>query len=168
MDLYSEMESEMGLLRIAYNTKGITMVCPANSSGTEFENVYRRRFGARIRKGKLPDAFRRALAQAIAGRSFDPVPLDLSGLTDFQRKVLKILQRVPRGKVRTYSWLARRAGRPGAARAAGNAMALNPIPFLIPCHRIVPAAGGIGKYGLGSAIKRILLEREGVDPNLLR
>jgi methylated-DNA-[protein]-cysteine S-methyltransferase len=70
--------------------------------------------------------------------------------------------------VRTYSWLARQAGRPGAARAVGNAMALNPIPFLIPCNGIVPASGCIDKYGLGTAIKRKLLEREGVNLNLLK
>jgi methylated-DNA-[protein]-cysteine S-methyltransferase len=69
--------------------------------------------------------------------------------------------------VQTYAWLARKAGRPRAARAVGNTMARNPIPILIPCHRVVPAAGGIGNYGLGAAVKRALLKREGVAVHLL-
>jgi methylated-DNA-[protein]-cysteine S-methyltransferase len=105
--------------------------------------------------------------EAAAGRAFNPVPLDLSSFSAFQQKVLKILQQVPRGEVRTYGWLARKAGRPKAARAVGNAMASNPIPFLIPCHRVVPAAGGVGNYGLGSRLKRELLQREGVDVDQL-
>ncbi len=167
MDAYSELKSKIGKLRVAFNKEGITMICPARGSRKEFESVYRERFGTRVCIRDLPKSFSRAVTEAVAGRSFDPVPLALGGVTAFQRRVLKILQKVPRGQVRTYSWLARKAGRPGAARAVGNAMALNPIPFLIPCHRIVPAAGGVGNYGLGSALKRELLEREGVNLDLL-
>jgi methylated-DNA-[protein]-cysteine S-methyltransferase len=69
--------------------------------------------------------------------------------------------KVPRGTVRTYSWLARRVGTPKAARAVGNAMARNPVPFIIPCHRIVPESGGVGNYGYGPKLKRRLLMLEG-------
>jgi O-6-methylguanine DNA methyltransferase len=75
--------------------------------------------------------------------------------------VLKTLLKVPPGEVRSYSWLARRAGFPNAARAVGSVMARNPVPFILPCHRIVPASGGIGNYGLGKELKRELLMREG-------
>ncbi|MEJ2110813.1 MAG: MGMT family protein, partial [Acidobacteriota bacterium] len=71
--------------------------------------------------------------------------------------------KIPAGKTQTYAWLARRSGYPNAARAVGNVMAGNPVPFLLPCHRIVPASGGIGNYGLGKELKRKLLRREGVD-----
>ena len=65
--------------------------------------------------------------------------------------------------MRTYAWVAREAGRPAAVRAAGNACAKNPVPFVVPCHRVVPAAGGVGRYAHGGAMKRRLLAREGVD-----
>lgn len=162
MHLYSDVATEMGRMRIACSSKGITMIDAAGRALAEFSESYQAQFGTRPQKGRIPDAYSHAVMEAAAGREFEPVPLDLSGLSDFQQKVLKTLQKVPRGKVRTYSWLALKAGRPGAARAVGNTMARNPIPFLIPCHRVVPAAGGIGNYGLGSGRKRELLQREGV------
>jgi O-6-methylguanine DNA methyltransferase len=162
MHWYSEVETESGRLRVACSMKGITVVCLAEGPPVAFENAYQKRLGVRPQKGKLPESYRHAVVEAAAGRAFDPVPIDLPELPEFQRKVLKILQQVPRGEVRTYAWLARKAGRPKAARAVGNTMARNPVPFLIPCHRVVPAAGGVGNYGLGSALKRELLEREGV------
>ncbi len=162
MHLYSDVSTEMGRMRVACSSKGITMIDAAGRTLSAFSDNYLAQFGVRPQKGRIPGSYSRVVRAAAAGREFDPVPLDLSGLSGFQQKVLKILQRVPRGEVRTYSWLARKAGRPEAARAVGNAMARNPIPFLIPCHRVVPAAGGTGNYGLGHRLKRELLQREGV------
>jgi O-6-methylguanine DNA methyltransferase len=162
MHSYSDVATAIGKLRVGFNANGIAMICTAKGAGAAFENTYQKHFGARPQKGKIPESFRRAIVNAAEGRVFNPVPLDLSPLPAFQRRVLQALQQVPRGKVQTYMWLARKAGRPKAARAVGNAMARNPVPLLIPCHRIVPAAGGIGNYGLGSAVKRALLVREGV------
>ena len=85
----------------------------------------------------------------------------MTGLTTFQQKILRLLQTIPRGEVRTYAWLARKAGRPRAARAVGNVMAGNPVPWLLPCHRVVPSQGGVGNYAFGSKMKRDLLHREG-------
>lgn len=167
MHLYSGVSTGIGRLRIACSAKGITRIDAAGSDAAAFEENYRVRFGVRPKKGRIPGAYSRAVRKAAAGRTHDPVPLDLSGTSPFQQKVLKILQKVPRGEVRTYAWLARKAGRPKAARAVGNTMAHNPIPFLIPCHRVVPAAGGVGNYGQGSELKRKLLEREGVAVNRL-
>lgn len=81
----------------------------------------------------------------------------------FQRGVLEALHRgVPRGEVVTYGQLAALAGRPRAARAAGTACARNPVPLIVPCHRVVPSGGGVGFYGGGSEYKRTLLALEGV------
>jgi len=96
----------------------------------------------------------------------DPVrPItDLAGdrLSHIQKKVLNETARIPRGKVMSYGTLALRIGHPGAARAVGTALARNPFPLLVPCHRVVRASGRIGRFGGGFDMKRFLLEREGV------
>ncbi len=88
--------------------------------------------------------------------------LDFSVCSVFQRRVLKEERKIPRGEVRPYGWLARRIGKPGAARAVGNALATNPFPLIIPCHRAVRSDGKIGGFQGGSAMKRDLLEMEGI------
>lgn len=167
MHWYSEVETKSGKLRVGWSMKGITIICLAEGAPEAFENACQKRLGVRPQKGKIPKSFRHAVVEAAAGRVYNPVPIDLSDLSEFQRKVLRVLRQVRRGEVRTYAWLACKAGRPRAARAVGNTMARNPVPFLIPCHRVVPAAGGIGNYGLGTALKRELLAREGVDVDRL-
>jgi methylated-DNA-[protein]-cysteine S-methyltransferase len=91
------------------------------------------------------------------------VPVDLSLVAaPFRRAVLETLHdSVARGQVVTYGALARRAGNPRAFRAAATACARNPVPIVVPCHRVVPAGGGIGRYGGGPERKRALLELEG-------
>jgi O-6-methylguanine DNA methyltransferase len=88
-----------------------------------------------------------------------PVDLHVSG---FQRKVLLALMKVPYGKIVTYGELAFKAGNPRASRAAGTACGRNPLPFVIPCHRVVAAGGKLGGYGGGERLKRKLLENEGI------
>ena len=109
----------------------------------------------------------RALDAWFTGRSRTlSVPLDLDGVDGFRRTVLETLVReVGWGETVSYGELAEMAGRPRAARAVGTAMAANPLPFVIPCHRVVAAGGRIGGYGGGRnavALKRSLLAREGV------
>jgi O-6-methylguanine DNA methyltransferase len=87
--------------------------------------------------------------------------------TELEREVLNTLSSIPRGEVRTYAWVARQVGRPKAVRAVGNILANNVVPIVVPCHRVVPTAGGIGNYAFGSAAKRELLKREGVDVDAL-
>jgi methylated-DNA-[protein]-cysteine S-methyltransferase len=113
------------------------------------------------------DKIARALDRWFQGRSRSPgVPIDLDGVNGFRRDVLETLVReVGWGETVSYGELAEMAGRPGAARAVGTAMASNPLPFVIPCHRVVAAGGRIGGYGGGRdgiVLKRSLLAREGV------
>ena len=96
---------------------------------------------------------------------FDLSLLNLSKLTDFSIKVLKQACKIPRGKVATYSGLAAKLGKPNAARAVGTALANNPFPIIIPCHRVVRADGSLGGFGGGLKMKRELLDREGVALN---
>ncbi len=100
-------------------------------------------------------AYARGHSQAFS------VPLDLRFLPDFTRRVLTTLVTVPHGELITYGTLAMRAGSPGAARAVGGAVGRNPIPIIVPCHRVV-AGNGIGGFGLGLPCKRALLGIEGV------
>jgi len=90
------------------------------------------------------------------------VKLDLSGCTEFEKKVYMTLRRVPAGKVISYGALAKRAGYPGAARAVGSTMRKNRLPIVIPCHRVVRGDGSMGQYSGGVKWKRWLLEHEGV------
>jgi O-6-methylguanine DNA methyltransferase len=95
------------------------------------------------------------------------IPLDLP-VAPFERRVLDLLRTIPPGEVVTYGELARRLGRPRAARAVGQACAKNPVAIVVPCHRVVPATGGLGKYSApgGAATKRKLLEKEGAIEKL--
>jgi methylated-DNA-[protein]-cysteine S-methyltransferase len=121
--------------------------------------------------GRHPDAL--ALAQAI-GDYFEGRPpasawphwpwLDLSGLTPLQQAALKATAGIPYGQTRTYREVAQAAGNPGAARAAGTALAQNPYPVLIPCHRVIRSDGSCGQFGGGTHLKRAMLalERQGL------
>ncbi len=104
---------------------------------------------------------RQALERILAGKAPDELPpLDLSVGTDFQRRVWKALCGIPLGHTVTYAQLARTIGRPQAVRAVGQACGANPIPVLIPCHRVVAANGGLGGFSGGLDWKRKLLARE--------
>lgn len=95
-------------------------------------------------------------------RSFD-LPLDLDSATDFQREVYERLLKVPHGRVTTYGELAEAVGRSEMARAVGQAVGANPIPIVIPCHRVVAAEGRLGGFSGGLAAKAALLRIEDVD-----
>ncbi len=124
-------------------------------------------FGVRV-PPDAPPVLRRAVDFAralVEGRAPGKCPaLDravLAAATDFQRAVWAALRKIPRGGARTYLELARRAGHPRAARAAGSACGANPLPLFIPCHRAVAANGGLGGFSAGVAWKALLLSGEG-------
>ena len=86
--------------------------------------------------------------------------LDLRGSTDFQRDVWEANCSIPYGETRTYGWIAETLGRPGSVRAVGQALARNPLPIIIPCHRVVGSSGSLGGYSGGLELKKRLLELE--------
>ncbi len=106
----------------------------------------------------------RGIAELLTGAdvSLDPESVALDCCSVFQQQVLRAEHTVPRGRVTTYGMLAAEVGRPSAARAAGHALATNPFPLIVPCHRAVRSDGGLGGYQGGSRMKRALLEMEGV------
>jgi O-6-methylguanine DNA methyltransferase len=111
---------------------------------------------------------RTQLAEYLAGtRAFFSVPVDLSGVGRFQRRVLEAAARIPFGEVRSYAWIAREVGHPRAVRAVGTALGRNPVPLIIPCHRVLRSDGAVGGYGLGGGpVKRRLLALERRTPTL--
>jgi O-6-methylguanine DNA methyltransferase len=94
-------------------------------------------------------------------RSFD-VPVDVEGQPRFRVKVWKVLQSIPYGRVRSYGWVARKVGKPRAARAIGGACGANPVPLLVPCHRVIAGDGSLGGFSGGVGVKKRLLKLERV------
>lgn len=101
------------------------------------------------------------LEQYLEGRepSVRP-PVDLSGLSPFTRRVLEVTALIPFGETRSYGFVAEKAGAPGAGRAAGGALGRNPVPLLVPCHRVIRSDGSLGGFGCGIGTKELLLEIE--------
>jgi O-6-methylguanine DNA methyltransferase len=167
-DRYALIDSPIGPLVVAWNGLGVSAV-EAASDGTSFETAHQARTGRRaIPAEGLPGALDRAIRRRIAGDRRVKIALDLRGHTAFERDVwLKALE-IPRGEVRPYGWVAAEIGRPRAVRAVGSALGHNPVPLIVPCHRVVRSDGLIGQYSLGgSENKRTILAAEGLDPDRL-
>ncbi len=81
-------------------------------------------------------------------------------MTDFEKKVLEVVSRIPLGQLRSYKWVAKRAGKPRAYRAVANALAKNPYPLFIPCHRVIKSSKKLGGYSLGQGLKEKLINLE--------
>ncbi len=115
-------------------------------------------------KGRIGQILARARAELVeylAGeRTFFTVPVDLTRLPAFERTALEVAAQIPYGEVRPYKWIAEQLGKPDAARAVGNAMAGNPVPLIIPCHRVVKTDGSLGGYSFGLVRKESLLNLE--------
>ncbi len=167
-DAYWRLESPVGTVYIAHSPAGISMVARAKSPA-EFEAAFRRVHGRPVFPEKhVAPAEIQARIKRLQGRDSGDLRFDLRELSEFERAVLLKALEIPPGEVRPYSWIAREIGHPGAVRAAGSALAKNPVPLLIPCHRVVRSDGHIGKYSLGGPRnKRTLLEMEGAQPDTL-
>ena len=159
---YSVLDSPVGPLVGATTERGVV----ALSFGTESLDAVLLEVSAGVspRVLEVPtrlDAVRRQLDEYFEGRRrrFD-VPVDLRLVRGFRRKVLDATARIPYGMVASYREVATRAGNPGASRAAGTALALNPVPIIVPCHRVLRTGGNLGGYGGGLERKRFLLDLE--------
>lgn len=89
--------------------------------------------------------------------------IKLSTGTSFQRKVWRAMLSIPRGQTRSYAWLAKKIGQPKAVRAVANACGANPVPIIVPCHRVIASDGSLGGFGGGLPMKKRLLKLEGVS-----
>lgn len=163
-DRYSVRPGPIGDVFVAFNERGVTAVDLAESP----EAFERRHLSIHGRPviwvDELPERLARHVDTAIEQGRPGRLPVDLSDLTEFQEAVLRRAATIPRGEVRPYGWIAKEIGRPRAVRAVGSALAQNPVPVIIPCHRVVRSDGTLGKYSLGAdENKRVLLEMEGID-----
>jgi O-6-methylguanine DNA methyltransferase len=151
---------------VAFANGRIRMIAEADSID-DIRQQYGKKYGRVLEPATIPATLRRQVLAAVHGEGVESPKVDLDAANDLEHDVLQTLTRIPRGEVRTYAWVARQAGRPRAVRAVANVIARNAVPYVVPCHRVVPSSGGIGNYIFGSATKRALLEREGVDVDQL-
>jgi O-6-methylguanine DNA methyltransferase len=146
---------------VAFSSQAIRMI--SARSAEDLRARYAKHHGRTLAEKSIPDRLRKAVVAALHGAGVDKPMVDFGEITELEERVLQTLMRIPRGEVRSYSWLAQQVGKPRAVRAVANVVARNCVPFVVPCHRVVPAGGGVGKYAYGSKLKRELLEREGVN-----
>ena len=161
---YSTFDSPLGTLYVAYSEGKVRRTDVAESD-QQFVRSCGERLGLLAQRvEKPPEYLRRAITRCLQVDGRFRGQVDLSDLAEFQQRALLKVMEIRKGEVRTYQWIAREIGAPKAMRAVGTAMARNPIPLLIPCHRVVRADYRIGEYGCGGPDKkRDLLEYEGVD-----
>jgi O-6-methylguanine DNA methyltransferase len=116
---------------------------------------------------KLIEQARREIHEYLRGqRAFFRVPVDLTTVPDFQRSVLAAAAHIPFGEARAYAWIAARVGHPRAVRAVGTALGRNPVPLILPCHRVWRSDGGLGGYTFGADVKDRLAALERTTPVL--
>ncbi len=146
---FDTVESPLGTLFLVFSGKALAEI--------RFEGEEKPPYP----RGKASDQFTKQLRDYFAGslKEFRHPVLFLSG-TDFEKKVWLALGGIPYGETRTYKWLAEKVGNPKAPRAVGQALSRNPIPIVLPCHRVIESDGSLGGYSGGIEIKRRLLDME--------
>jgi len=165
-DVYARFDTVLGDVFVAWNRNGVSAAARAGSA-TEFEQWFRHEVRRPLTAGAAPADLARRITKELEGER--TLRFDLRGLTEFSQAVLRKAKQIPYGEVRPYNWVASEIGHPAAVRAVGTALAHNPIPYFIPCHRVVRADGVIGNYGAGGPeVKRAILVREGVQVQKLQ
>lgn len=159
---YTIVPSSLGALLVAATERGLCSVALGDDPSELEARLTGEFHAAELHRddGTLRDLVEVVLDGIAGALPAHDLPLDLKG-TAFQRRVWEELRRIPAGQTRTYAQVAAAIGHPKAARAVGRACATNPAPVVVPCHRVVPATGGLGNYSMGVERKRALLEREG-------
>lgn len=160
---YASVDSPFGTFIAAATSRGLVRLALTPVRSDDVLGELAARISPRVLE--MParlDAVRRELDEYFSGRrwAFD-IAVDWSLTAGFNRKVLRATARIPYGEVRSYGEMARRAGSPRAARAAGNALHNNPVPIIVPCHRVVGSDGRLVGYGGGLPMKEALLHLEG-------
>ncbi len=160
-DSYAIFDTVLGPVYVAWNRLGVSAAMRSKSA-VEFEEWFDHEIGRQLVRVAPPDDLAAKIEDQLEGNR--RMRFDLRGLTPFSQAVLRKTLEIPRGQVRPYGWIAREIGHPAAVRAVGTALANNPIPYFIPCHRVIRTDGVIGNYGGGGPeAKRQILTLEGVQ-----
>jgi len=161
---YARVDSPVGTLVLASTPQGLARLAYVDEGQEDavMEEIAGRLSPRMLSAPRRLDEPRRELDEYFAGRrrAFD-LTLDLRLLSDFTRRILAATAEIPYGEVSTYKQVAAAAGSPRGSRAAGNALGSNPLPIVLPCHRVLHSGGGLGGYTGGVARKRVLLAIEG-------
>ncbi len=159
---YTFFDTELGTFYAAFTLKGLCELSLSCKSEEEFVKHLRERFGAEpVQDDSLVRQLLRTINNYLHGERVEwNFSIDVSDATEFQQAVWTEAQKIPYGTTISYSELARRVGRPKAARAVGGAMAANPVLLVIPCHRVLGADGSLTGFGAGLDIKEKLLRLE--------
>ncbi len=162
---YISMVTPLGILYLAGGKTGLCRIDFTVKSEKSFiESIHADYNTIPIKSSQPFKKIIKQLQEYFSGkRKKFNIPLDLSSGTLFQQKVWKTLLEIPYGKTESYKWVARQIRKPKATRAVGNANGKNPIPIIIPCHRVVSSDGGLGGYSAGLHNKRKLLKLEGLN-----
>ena len=165
IDGYAVFESPVGDVIVSFNPSGVSSVDLADDDS---ETRFTERIGRTMVPARPPQGWETKIGRAIEKGTPGDLPVDFRAVTPFRQSVLEVTASIPRGQVRSYGWLAHQVGNDGAVRAVGSTMASNPVPLIVPCHRVVRTDGTIGNYSLGGPHnKRELLAHEGTDPEWL-
>lgn len=160
---YGTMESPLGTLLIASTDAGVVEITFGRTSSTQefLSHMVQRGFDPVPDQHAIQPVVRQLTEYFQGSRNVFDVPVDFTGLSPFAKNVLQATVAVPFGGTATYAEIARQIANPGASRAVGNALGRNPVPIILPCHRVVPADRSIGNYTGGVDIKVSLLSIEG-------
>ncbi len=162
---YRTFKSPLGEILATKTEKGLSFISFPKNTWDRFLSALTRDKSVNLVKSKSRfSSLEKNLKAYFSGRKVNfRERLDLTGGTDFQKKVWKTMLRIPYGETRSYGWLAQKAGDKNKARAAGAACGANPIPIIIPCHRVIKSDKTIGGYSGGLGFKKKLLKIEGVQ-----
>ena len=162
---YAVVSSPVGELLLAAGRQGLALVQYLDEPAEQtLERLARRRSPRIVASRAAIEPWERELDEYFAGRRrrFE-APLDWSQMAHFQRRILRATAAIPYGETSTYTGVATHAGSPHGQRAAGNALGANPLPIIVPCHRVLRSGGALGGYTGGIERKLFLLELEGVS-----
>lgn len=150
---YSSFDTPLGRLGITASVNGLlTLDLPSHSTRKAPEPP-----------SQFTGLIERLMAYFNGGKVAFPDKLDISAATAFQAKVWAVTRLIPYGETRNYRWVAEQVGQPAAARAVGQALARNPLPVIIPCHRVISSDGKLGGFSYGLNMKKTLLRLESIN-----